>query len=713
MKISIRFKIIGLGAVLSILATSVALVFGTIEYRNRAKDRMLQTIDSWLDNLSADFQESDVRGQTINFVLETKQYIDEIYQAQPDDQPFDTYEDYRNYLKIKYLWLYPFDGLSMRLITQEEKDFRDHYTDLTYSLVDTKAATNAVSVFLAYYDSQRGRLVYLDDNLAVLRNNKTEYHLPGSYVEGYDNIFTHDGKYNSKVMPNGETTKVLPVTINDRGSGFKQEIAYLFVSYNFDLINEQADSLLITEAIALSLTTVGLLVMYAIGVHFFVTRNINKLTKATGDFEESLSNKSDLVAINPNIRSRDEIGSLSNSVFSLENSVINYYSAFQNETKEKEKINAELNIASKIQLEALPPYGYNDNKIGVNSFIKTAKEVGGDFYDYFYIDDNHFAFVIADVSGKGVPASLFMMRAKELIKFKVTTSKSLKDAASEINNTLIDNNKEGLFVTAFIGIVDFKNNVLRYVDAGHERPYLLSKGEVKELDVNTNFVFGGVKDFVYQTGEIPFVKEDRLFLYTDGLNESINSENEEFGYQRIDENLKKYHSAHNEQIIRYIDQALLDFTGDKEAFDDVTMMVVEYKDTKNNLFLSYNNPDFSMIEEVCDEFNKKFAFLEEEVHAHIGIIVDEILNNYISYEKRKNLRITVNFALKADYLCITFTNNGRRFDPLDKPDKYIDKYDKSLAPGGFGITIVKDLSDEILYQRKNHLNHLIIIKKVL
>lgn len=710
MKISIRFKIVTLGAFVSILTASLGIIFANVNYRSNGRESVLNTIDTWLTSLQKDISNIENNDSIYDAMVDTKEYIEPIYAKLPEKEPeFKTFKEKRDYYHNIYLWLYPFDGISMRYITPEEAAFRDVYSDAVYSINEIKVGTGSLSVYVAYYDQEKSRLVYLMDNLATKKNNDDEYHLPGTYLENYDPTLTPSGAFYEKVFPN-EVTKVAP--IYSPGAGTGDPFAYIYVSYTFDAVDTQADTLLRTQIITLSLSTVGLIIFFAIASHFLITRNLKKLATSTSEFDKSLLNGEVLKVQDPHIKTNDEVKDLSNSFISLENSVINYSSALEKETKEKEKINAELSIASKIQLESLEPYNYNDNHIGVNAYIKTAKEVGGDFYDYFYIDENRFGFVIADVSGKGIPASLFMMRAKAVIKNQMTTSTSLKQAAYDINNILIDNNKEGLFVTAFIGIIDLKKHVLHFLDAGHERPYLINKDGVKQLEMNTNFVFGGVKDFNYIEGEMPYKEDDRLFLFTDGLNESINKDREEFGYDRIKESLTKNKDLNNYNIITKMDEDLLDFTKGEEAFDDITLLMVELKDPRNNLSLKYHNPGFEAIEEITNEFNKKFSSINPDFRSEVGIIIDEMINNYISYERKKNLVISTNFALRNDVLYITFMNNGNKFDPLERKDKYLEKGEENLAPGGFGITIVKSLSSSIKYERRNHLNCLLITKKV-
>ena len=271
----------------------------------------------------------------------------------------------------------------------------------------------------------------------------------------------------------------------------------------------------------------------------------------------------------------------------------------------------------------------------IRSFIKSAKEVGGDFYDYFYLDDHRLAIIISDVSGKGIPASLFMMKAKELIKSSVQSYTNLNDAINAVNNMLAKNNNELLFITSFIGIIDFAKNEIKYINAGHEKPYIVSKDKVIKLDGTSNIVLGVEEGYIFKEESHKFNKGDYLMMFTDGLNESINHNNEEFGYERIINTIKDTSMLPLDEVINRLNNNLEAFIEGKEQFDDVTILLIKNKE--NELKLHYNKKDYSVITDVVDKFNIEFSFLNEKTKSSAGIILDEILNNFISYDKKVDL----------------------------------------------------------------------------
>ena len=303
-----------------------------------------------------------------------------------------------------------------------------------------------------------------------------------------------------------------------------------------------------------------------------------------------------------------------------------------------------------------------------------------------------------------------MMRSKELIKSRLLTNNDLCTICYEVNNLLIKNNKEGLFITAFIGILNLKTYELKFINAGHEKPYLISNGKVTKLDTLSNFIIGGIEDFKYEAETIKLNKNDKLFLHTDGLNEAINDKREEFSYDRIIKSLNNNKDKDSFDILNNMNNDLLEFTNSVEAFDDVTMLILDL--SSHNLNFKFEKPNYEIINIINDKFNDYYKFIDDKIKSEINIIFDEIINNYITYEKDIDLIIEINIELNNDLLIIEFINNGNEFNPLLLKDNYIEEYSSDLKLGGFGTSIVKSLSNKIDYKRIDNKNHLIIEKRV-
>ncbi len=247
-----------------------------------------------------------------------------------------------------------------------------------------------------------------------------------------------------------------------------------------------------------------------------------------------------------------------------------------------EAVESDLRIASKIQADALPsvaPEFADHMDLNLRGSMNTAKEVGGDFFDYFPIDENRLCFLIADVSGKGVPAALFMMTSKTMIKDYALTRDSTSEIFTEVNARLCENNDEGMFATAWIGIMDKRTMTLQYTNAGHNYPVLQRKGQPCELMKKVHGLFlGGMEFTQYRQGEIQLEPGDRLLLYTDGVVEAHNQADELYGEDRLQAVLENTRDCPGEQVLERIFADVNDFATGVPQFDDITMVVLTIKE---------------------------------------------------------------------------------------------------------------------------------------
>ena len=245
------------------------------------------------------------------------------------------------------------------------------------------------------------------------------------------------------------------------------------------------------------------------------------------------------------------------------------------------KTAAELNVATNIQKSMLPcifPAFPEREEFDVFATMDPAKEVGGDFYDFFMVDDSHLAIVVADVSGKGVPAALFMVIGKTLIKDHTQPGRDLGEVFTEVNNLLCESNSEGLFITAFEGVLDLVTGEFCFVNAGHEIPFLCKKGKTFEpYKIKAGFVLAGMEGIRYQCGSIQLEVGDRIFQYTDGVTEATNKNNELYGMGRLEKILTENSGLDPTELLPVIKADIDDFVGAAPQFDDITMLCLEYK----------------------------------------------------------------------------------------------------------------------------------------
>lgn len=276
-----------------------------------------------------------------------------------------------------------------------------------------------------------------------------------------------------------------------------------------------------------------------------------------------------------------EVGDLARSYISMVEDIGGYVTNLQKVTAEKERINAELSLASSIQAHMLlcifPAFPERD-EFDIYASMTPAKEVGGDFYDFFMVDNSHLAVVMADVSGKGVPAALFMVIAKTLLKNYTQSGIKPEEVFTTVNRLLCDGNDAGLFVTAWLGVLELTTGKLTFVNAGHNPPMINQNcGEFTYLKSRAGFVLAGMDTIKYRQNEITIAPGDRLLLYTDGVTEATNSQNQLYGEERLSAFMNAHSDEKAEDILRDLKSDIYAFQGEAPQFDDITMLMLDYE----------------------------------------------------------------------------------------------------------------------------------------
>lgn len=329
--------------------------------------------------------------------------------------------------------------------------------------------------------------------------------------------------------------------------------------------------------------TIVICLLILAGINRILLVPVKSLSQAAALFvKDKESTKKTQTAISQlNIHTGDEIEELSESIKTMEMEINDYIDHLTEVTAEKERMGAELNIATQIQASMLPcifPAFPDRNEFDIYASMDPAKEVGGDFYDFFLIDEDHIALVMADVSGKGVPAALFMVIAKTLLKNTAQSGISPKEVLSQVNTQLCENNEAEMFVTVWLGIMQISTGHMVCANAGHEYPAIRRVGGQYELLHDKHgFVLAGMEGSRYREYEITLEKGDSLFVYTDGVPEATNAENELFGTDRMLEALNQNPDAASEEVIREVQKAMEVFVKQAPQFDDITMLSMIYK----------------------------------------------------------------------------------------------------------------------------------------
>ena len=259
---------------------------------------------------------------------------------------------------------------------------------------------------------------------------------------------------------------------------------------------------------------------------------------------------------------------------------ISYIKAMQQEHIQLESIKGDLAVAREIQQAILPriipPFPENAHQIDIAASMEAAKDVGGDFYDFFRIDEDHIGFVIADVSGKGVPAAIFMAVCRTLIRATGIKGGAPSECITYTNDLLVEESVSDMFVTVFYGIYNLKSGEVVYTNAGHNPPYVVkADGSIKNLPLSKNLVTGIVEGYQYTEETLQLEHGDTLLLYTDGVTEAIDTESKEYGEERLKNLLRQSAQASCQELIDMVKADVKSFAGDEEQSDDITLLAIK------------------------------------------------------------------------------------------------------------------------------------------
>ena len=385
---------------------------------------------------------------------------------------------------------------------------------------------------------------------------------------------------------------------------------------------------------------------------------------------------------------------------------------------EKERIGGELRVACQIQQNMLPQKELRVEGLELRGFLRPAKEVGGDLYDYFIRDEKLF-FCIGDVSGKGAASA--MMMAVVQTKFRDFSAHENNPARimQNINVGCCQNNKTNMFVTLFIGVLDLPTGRLRYCDAGHDAPFTMYNSQCTMLNCNPNLPVGVFDDFTYSVEETQIEPNSTIFLYTDGLTEAKNNQRKQFGLERVENVLGACIGLQPKGILEKITDAVHGFVKDAEQSDDLTMMAIRYTPQQYECILSETLVIKNDVKEVTkfSEFMKSVLEkldIEKSLGRQLRLAVEEAVVNVIDYAYPAGLEGEIEVQVMSDgkSLKAIIRDSGVAFDPTAK-----EKADTSLSPedrqiGGLGILLVRELMDSINYERRDGRNILTLIKKL-
>ena len=404
---------------------------------------------------------------------------------------------------------------------------------------------------------------------------------PGDFLDNKENFLA--GNEITPIITNEEFGWLLSVLvpIKDNNGTMK---AYVDVDMSMNEIKDMMRSFLITEILIIAGVLIILTIVADILAGKRIVKPINKLADAAGKFasSESLDTKRGNVINLRGMNTGDEIERLYRSFRKMEKDIYKYIDNLTAVTAEKERIGAELNVATKIQEDMLPsifPAFPEKQTIDIYATMHPAKEVGGDFYDFFMVDDDRIALVMADVSGKGVPAALLMVIAKTIIKYRTQMGGKPSEILEYVNDRLCESNDYQFFVTCWLSIIDIKTGEAIAVNAGHEKPAIRRRnGEYELISGRHGLPLAAMEGTKYRDVEYTLNRGDSLFVYTDGVTEATDGNNELFGEKRLTEALNLNPGAMPKDTIDTVDRVISEFVGDVPQFDDITMLGFMMKD---------------------------------------------------------------------------------------------------------------------------------------
>ena len=383
---------------------------------------------------------------------------------------------------------------------------------------------------------------------------------------------------------------------------------------------------------------------------------------------------------------------------------------------EQAKTKTELEVAKEIQLATLPSEISTSKDIEIVAELKAAKEVGGDFYDYFKIDDDHTAIVIGDISGKGIPAAMFMMKTITCFKNFVAPNKTPADILKQVNAALYDNNHLQMFVTCFLAILNEKTGELQFANAGHNPPIIGSNGKFRYLKCQSGFILGGLEDAFVVNEKIVLESGESITVYTDGVTEARNAKGDFYGEERFLNFMNSREFTCVVEIHHALKDDLAKFTDNYEQSDDITMLTMQYRgdecfylEKSFDAKLENIEGGLKTIDTFCveHEVNKDFK-------NKLLVVADELYSNIVKYgyqNKGGEVFTRLLFNKDKNEFVLTVIDRAPAFNQLEINNNPLDGDVSNREVGGLGILIVKQIMSQYAYDRINNKNILVLRKK--
>lgn len=592
----------------------------------------------------------------------------------------------------------------------DSKTADDEYNFIREQLQHTADAEDCSVIYVAkvHTDAKEREYIY---NIVSKTSGFTPYDIgerdtaSEELLNAYDSILKGESELqNFMYARKGYTTSVYPIRDDDGNV-----VAIVGVVKDMSLLKTAKTSYIVKIILLEVMIAVVSGFIWIVYMRRRIVMPIRQLNEASLGMVEHLE---DGTAPKIVVKNDDEIKDLADSFSKMYREIGEYIARLETVTAEKERIGAELDVAAKIQTSMLPcifPPFPNRDEFDIYATMDPAKEVGGDFYDFFMVDDDHLAFVVADVSGKGVPAALFMVIGKTLIKDHTGLHDDLGEVFSEVNNILCASNSEEMFITAFEGVLNLKTGELRYVNAGHETPFICrGDGVYEPFKVKAGFVLAGMEGIRYRGGSVQLKPGDKIFQYSDGVPEAMNGKNEQYGMPRLEKVLAQNSGKAPAELLPAIKADLDAFVGEAEQFDDITMLCIRFnpKDKRSDISVTPDKDSIKTATEFIENTMEAWA-VPMKVANKVQIAVDEIYSNIVYYSGAKNAKITV--TASDEKLSLLFEDDGIPYDPTTAKEPDISLSAEEREIGGLGIFMVKKMAADIHYENTDGKNMLTVV----
>lgn len=599
----------------------------------------------------------------------------------------------------------------------EYKESKEHlniycqkiHVSLIYIIkVDTSDYGRFVSVFNAV-DNTVDNSNYIPWELGHKRDTTND-----EYREKYKALYNKEADYETVYRTNPtdgqhpHITTLVPVkNSND------DVVAILCMQRPIRELNESRRPFLINVAVSTIILSIVVSLTYAGYIRREFVLPLHRVSDETVRFAKE--NKKGVTL--GKVSKINDISRLALSIDQMEDDMIKYIDNLTAATSEKERLNSELSIAKMIQENSVPNIfpAYPDREdFDIRAFMDPAKEVGGDFYNFFLLDDDHLALVIADVSGKGIPASLFMMVTNILISDRTQMGGTPSEILTFVNESICQHNPADMFVTVWLGILEISSGKIIASNAGHEDPAVYRKdGHFELIKSKHSLVIGAMEGVKYTDVEIQLNKGDKIFLYTDGVPEATDINNNMMTLDGMIDALNHHKEESPENLLLSVKNSIFEFVGDAPQFDDITMVCLELKD--------YDNAPTITVDATAENLYKVMDFVDGflenggcpmKAKMQIDLSVEEIYINISNYAYGDSIgKAEVSVDLNNDEITIVFKDSGIPYDPLKKEEPNVNLPAEEREIGGLGIFLVNKNMDSLSYEYKDNKNILTMKKK--